>query len=401
MPALLTDSAIKKAKPREKRFKMPDIGGLYLEVAPNGSKWWRFRYRFGGKEKLISLGVYPEISLKLARERRDNARRMIAEGTDPHDSFKQQQQPNEVADDYVTFSKVTDQWFALKEMTWSESYTQKMRLRRNAYLCLVPEKPFNELTLDDFLPILKKIEGAGKHETCFKIAQMFSQICRYGKLLHHISHNPLEDVNQLLVTPKRKHMAAILDPVKIGLLLADIDNYNGYSMIKFAIQIMPYVFTRSSELRKARWEEINFDKAEWVIPAERMKMRREHIVPLSRQTLELFSQLRRCVNGELCFPSSISKTRCISDMGLLNALRRMGYSREEMCIHGFRSIASTSLNEMGFRPDIIEVQLAHVDSNAVRAAYNRSTYMEERKNMMQVYADYLDSLKEHAISKNH
>lgn len=398
MPAILTDSAIRKAKPKDKRYKMPDLGGLFLEVAPNGSKWWRFRYRFAGKEKLISLGVYPEISLKMARERRDTARRMVAEGNDPHDAFKVQQ---EETPEVITFSKVADEWFALKEKGWSETNIQKMRIRRNAYLPHIPEKPFNELTLDDFLPILKRIENAGKYETCLRVAQMCSQICRYGKLLRLISHNPLEDVNQLLVTPKRKHMAAILEPAKIGLLMADIDNYNGYSMIKYAIQIMPYVFTRSSELRMARWEEINFDKAEWTIPAERMKMRREHIVPLSKQVLELFGQLKQCASGELCFPSAMSRSQCISDVGLLNALRRMGYSKEEMCIHGFRSIASTRLNEMGFRPDIIEIQLAHVDSNAVRAAYNRSTYMEERRGMMQAYADYLDSLKAQAISKNH
>lgn len=398
MPAILTDSAIRKAKPKDKRYKMTDLGGLFLEIAPNGSKWWRFRYRFAGKEKLISLGVYPEISLKMARERRDTARRMVAEGNDPHDAFKVKEQETP---ETITFSKVADEWFALKEKEWSETNTQKMRIRRNAYLSNIPQKPFNELTLDDFLPLLKQIEATGKYETCVRVAQMCSQICRYGKLLRLISHNPLEDVNQLLVTPKRKHMAAILEPAKIGLLMADIDNYNGYSMIKFAIQIMPYVFTRSSELRMARWEEINFDKAEWTIPAERMKMRREHIVPLSNQALELFRQLKRYTRGELCFPGTISINKCISDVGLLNALRRIGYSREEMCIHGFRAIASTILNEMGFRPDIIEAQLAHVETNAVRAAYNRSTYMEERKKMMQVYADYLDSLKAQAISKNH
>lgn len=396
MARLLSDSAVKNAKPQDKRYKLSDVQGLYLEVAPNGGKWWRLRYRYNGKEKLISLGVYPAVSLKMARERRNEARRMLAEGKDPY--IENQKLALEAEKTVPTFQSVAIDWFNLKIKNWAASHakTVKMRLR-----CLekLPEKPINEMQLEDFLPLLKDYENSGKIETCHRLSQIISQVCRYGRLMKFMTHDPLQDIKELLATPKNKPRAALLESEKIGRLLADINEYNGFSFIRYALKIMPYVFIRSSELRLATWDEINFKKAIWTIPAERMKMRRLHIVPLASQVLELFANLRKLNKSNLCFPSPMSNTRPISDVGLLNALRRLGYSREEMCIHGFRAIASTHLNEMGFRPDIIEVQLAHVEQNAVRAAYNRADYFNERKVMMQSWADYLDKLRNDVLKK--
>lgn len=391
MPKILTDTAVRNAKPRDTRYRLSDCDGLYLEISPNGSKWWRLRYKYHGKERMISLGVYPQVSLKMARGRRDEAKAMLAEGRNPQGEVTPQQ--NADPEDVITFSKVTDEWFKFKEKTWSETNIKKMRIRRNAYLKLIPEKPFDKLELEDFLPVLKDIEARGKYETCIRVAQMCSQICRYGKILKLIAHNPLEDISQLLVTPKVSHRAAILETDKIGKLLCDIDYYSGFPSVRYALKIMPYVFVRSGELRMAKWDEIDFSKAEWIIPAERMKMRKSHWVPLAKQVVSLFQELKKFSTGDLCFPSTMSKSKCISDVGLLNALRHIGYAREIMCIHGFRAIASTTLNEIGYRPDLIEAQLAHCEKDTIRAAYNRAEYFEERRNMMQHYADYLDSLK--------
>lgn len=395
MARLLSDSAVKNAKPQEKRYKLPDAQGLYLEIAPNGGKWWRLRYFYNGKEKLISLGVYPAVSLKMARERRDEARRMLAEGKDPY--LENQRQAEEAEKKAVTFYEIALDWFRVKESSWTSGHAKRMMLRIK-HLKRLPDKPVAEMEMEDFLPFLKDYENSGKIETCRRMSQMISQVCRYARLMKLMSGDPLQDINELLLTPKIKPRAALLDPKRIGCLLADIDSYNGHSFIRYALRIMPYVFTRSSELRLAVWNEIDFEKALWIIPAERMKMRRAHVVPLASQVLELFVTLRKICKSNLCFPSPMSVTQPISDVGLLNALRRLGYSREEMCIHGFRAIASTHLNEMGFRPDIIEAQLAHLEQNAVRAAYNRADYLNERRDMMQKWADYLDGLRNNALA---
>ncbi len=389
MAGKLTELAVKSAKPAEKRYTLFDTGGLYLEVAPNGSKWWRFRYRINGKQKVMSFGVYPDVSLKNARDKRDAARTLLANGGDP---LGEKKESEKLA---CTFDSVLEEWFEYRKREWAPSYIRAMRLRVNRYLHgKLPDKPFSELEVQDFLSIIREIEKRGTFETARKIAQICGQVCRYARLSGLIKSNPIEGIAEILVPYKSEHFKAITDPVQIGQLLRDIQHYPGRPPTGFALRILPYVFIRSQELRGARWSEINFDTATWVIPPERMKMRREHIVPLATQVVKLFDDLKFFTgNSELCFPSPMSNSIPITDMALLNALRRIGYSRDEMCIHGFRAMASTLLNEQGYRPDIIEAQLAHKEKDAVREAYNHAEYLEERRKMMQEWADYLDTLR--------
>jgi integrase len=385
----LTDGAIKAAKPREKRYTLFDTGGLYLEVAPKGGKWWRLRYRYAGKTKVMSLGIYPTVSLKNAREKRDAARTLLANGGDP---LAEKGEKSSAPD----FATVAEEWFQFKSRTWAERTRLKTRNRLEAHLLRgIPCKPFPELEAQDFLRVIRKVETQGKHVTAHQLAQICGQIVRYAKLSGVIKYNPIQDIADLLVPAEHKHFATTTDPEKIGNMLADIRVYSGTTSVSMALRILPYVFVRSGEIRGARWSEIDFDSATWTIPAARMKTRREHVVPLANQVVELFMELFEYGQhrGDLCFPSPMSATRQISDVALLNGLRRIGYGRDEMCIHGFRSMASTLLNERGYRPDIIEAQLAHVDQNQIRAAYNHATYLEERRAMMQDWADYLDDLR--------
>ncbi len=389
MVALLSDAQVKAAKPKDKRYFMADTGGLYLEVAPAGGKWWRFRYTFGGKRKMLSLGVYPEVSLKKAREGRDQARVLLASGSDPQATKKEKETQG------ITFGAVAEEWFAFKCSLWGEGYAKVVRLRMDKYLLAnFANDALKELRACDFLPMLREIEYQEKYETAHRIAQIANQIFRYAKLLGIIENNPIADISEIMMSAKVTHRSAILDPEQIGCMLRDLEYTTSRPVTTYALKIMPYVFVRSGELRAALWDEIDFDTKTWTIPAGRMKMRRPHIVPLATQVVELFGGLKLLTgDGEFCFPSSISKKRCLTDVALLNSLRRLGYGRDEMCIHGFRSIASTILNEKGYRSDVIEAQLAHADKSAVRAAYNRAEYLDERRRMMQEYADYLDSLK--------
>ena len=252
-----------------------------------------------------------------------------------------------------------------------------------------------DLRRTDILPALRELEGRGHVETAHRVAIIAGQVCRYARDCGLVEYNVADELGRALSKAKHSQRAAILDPAKIGGLLRAIDEYGGDISMRYALKIMPYVFVRSAELRGARWEEIDFDGRTWCIPAERMKRRREHLVPLASQVVVLFKELQEFTdNGELCFPSPFSKARAISDVGLLNGLRRLGYGKGEMDIHGFRSIASTLLNEQGFRPDVIEMQLSHAQKDSTRAAYNRALYLPERIGMMQKWADYLDSLKD-------
>ena len=390
MVAGLTDAGIKAAKPNGKSYTMFDTGGLYLEVSPTGNKWWRFRYKKNGVRIKISLGVYPEVSLKKAREKRDAARTLLASGGDP----KTEKNVAEHKRNAPTFHSVAEEWFSVKKEAWSDGHTRTMRLRLDSYLLpMLPRKPFSELTTQDFLEVLRKVENRGRLETAHRLAQICGQVARFARLSGIIRYDPVQGISEVLKPAKEKHQATITNPAEVGRLLSIIETYPGRTVTLMALRIMPYVFVRSGELRGAKWEEIDMDGAVWTIPAARMKIRREHMVPLSRQVIALFEELRRIAPGPLCFPSPMSSTRCISDVALLNGLRRIGYGREEMCIHGFRSMASTLLNEQGYRPDIIEAQLAHTYANQIRAAYNHAQYFEERRKMMQDWADYLDCLR--------
>lgn len=396
MPQKLTDTAIRTAKPKEKPYKLTDGGGLYIEVAPGGGKWWRLKYRFGGKEKRLSLGVYPFVSLKDARARAIAAKELLARGLDP--SAERKAAKAEAAAAALTFEKVAREWYAKQIGKWTPRHASGVlrRLEVHAFPSL-GSRPIADLGAPDFLAVLHTIEKTGHIETARRVAQICGQVTRYARLAGIVAADAASGLTEALTARPAQHFATITEPEKIGLLLRAIEDYQGEPTTCHALRILPYVFVRSSELRGATWDEVDLDNAEWIIPAERMKMKRPHVVPLARQVVALFASMRQLSGGgRLVFPGLASATRPISDMGLLNALRRMGYARGEMTVHGFRSMASTLLNEQGYNRDWIERQLAHCEKNAVRAAYNHAEYLPERRRMMQDWADYLDGLKARA-----
>ncbi len=306
-----------------------------------------------------------------------------------------------------TFKAVALEWLDVQEEIWAASnYKKKLRLLEILFNAF-GDKPITELVPADILAVLKPIDACGKTVTAHALAQTASQVCRYARACGYCTFNAADGLNSVLRPIKSKPRAALLNPADVGRLLRDIDNYQGSISVMFALKILPFVALRSTELRGAAWAEIDIEKALWTVPASRkpnpkdgggMKMRQAHEVPLSRQTVELFKELRACCqSGPLCFPSPHSNGSCISDMGLLNAIRRMGYGKEDMTIHGFRTVFSTFLNEKkqewGFDADAIERQLAHSKEDKTRAAYDRADYLEQRTRLMQVWADYLDDLR--------
>ena len=391
----LTETIIKATKPKNKRFTLFDTGGLYIEVSPSGGKWWRFRFKDSlGKTKVISLGTHPEISLKAARVKRDELRTKIANG-----DFQDIQPKAPIivkAPECRLFSDVAKEWYEFKSKTWSE-YSKKIVKYILQWLGPVSDsKPVGELDVQDFLRIFRAYEKRGKFCISNKLAGTATQIMRYARLCGYIKLNPLVDVKDLLIHKKTQHFATISDPEEIGRLLCLIDSKKCINNAYTALRIMPYVFVRSNELLYSRWEEIDLDAAIWKIPAERMKMRREHIVPLARQVVTLFREHQKSSTGPYCFPSK-KNSRTMERTVLNDSLHRLGVPVGTMTVHGFRSMASTLLNEKGYRPDIIELQLAHVDKNAIRRTYNHALYLDERRQMMQEWADYLDSLRDAAL----
>lgn len=393
----LSDIAIRNAKPKDKPYKLYDANGLFLLVTPSGGKWWRLKYRLNGKEKLLSLGTYPVIGLKEARIKRDETRQLIAQGVNPGERRREAKAIIAAMEKEkeTTFSAVAREWFAKKRAAWTDGHQKKILSRlENQLFPYIGERQFSSLEAADYLAVIQKAESRGAIETAHRLAQLCGQITRYARIAGVVAHDAATGLNEALAPVKTKHYAAIVVPSEMGELLRSIDEYPGEPVLCYALKLLPYVFVRSGELRGAAWDEIDFDAAEWVIPAGRMKMRRPHVVPLARQAIALFRSLKELSgNGALVFPSSFSATRCISDVGLLNALRRMGYGKDKMTIHGFRTSASTMLNELGYNKDWIEAQLAHAEKNAVRDAYNRAEYLPERRKMMQEWADYLDNLK--------
>ena len=393
MPQKLTDTAIRTAKPKEKPWKLTDGGGLYLLVNPTGGKLWRLKYRFGGKEKLLALGSYPFVSLKDARTRAIAAKELLTRGMDP--SAERKAAKVEAAAAALTFEKVAREWYAKRIGKWTPRHASGVlrRLEVHAFPDL-GARPIAELGAPDFLAVLHGIEKTGHMETARRVAQICGQVTRYARLAGIVPADAASGLTEALTVRQARHFATITEPEKIGHLLRAIDDYQGEPAMCHALRILPYVFVRSSELRCATWDEVDLEAAEWSIPAERMKMKRPHVVPLARQVVALFASMRRFSgNGRLVFPGMASATRPLTDVGLLSALRRMGYAKGKMTVHGFRSMASTLLNEQGFNRDWIERQLAHCEKNAVRAAYNHAEYLPERRRMMQAWADYLDGLR--------
>lgn len=390
---MLTDTLIRKTKTHTKPIKLADERGLHLLLTPEGGRWWRFRYRFGDKEKMLSLGTYPDVSLKAAREAREDARKLLNRGIDPSVARQQEKQAKAEAG-ANTFEAVTREWLENVKPKWSAIYQSDTLKRFEAYVFPgIGRRPITEVTAPDLLALLRKIEAQGTVETAHKVARACGQVFRYGIASGRCQRNPAVELRGALkARPKPKHMAA-LPASELPTFLRKIDEYDGERQTQLALRLLALTFVRTNELRGATWAEINLEKADWTIPAERMKAKALHHVPLSRQAIEAFRELQG-MNGKWPWVfAGRAPTKPMSKNTVLFALYRMGY-HSRMTGHGFRALASTTLNEMGYRPDVIERQLAHSEKNAVRAAYHRSQYLEERRTMMQAWGDFLDAQRQ-------
>jgi len=388
----LSDTAIKNAKPGLKPIRLFDGGGLYLEISPAGGKWWRLKYRYAGKEKRISLGVYPEVELKKARSKTLDARRLLADGVDP--SANRTAVRTAGADRAAnSFEVVAQEWFAKKKATWAKGHSSKIIARlENDIFPWLGARPIAEITAPELLATLRRIEGRGTLETAHRALNNCAQVFRYAVATGRAMSDPSVALRGALVPVKGEHLAAVTDPKRAGELLRAISDYVGTPIVKAALQLAPMVFVRPGELRTAQWADIDMDIAEWRYTVG--KTNTQHIVPLATQAVTILRELQPLTGrGRYVFPSARSSQRPMSDNAILAALRRMGIAKDEMSGHGFRAMARTILDEvLGFRPDFIEHQLAHSVRDPLGRAYNRTQHLAERKKMMQQWADYLASL---------
>ena len=390
----LTDIAIRKAKPVDKTQRLFDGGGLYLELSPAGGKWWRLKYRFGGKEKRLSLGTYPDTGLADARDKRDAARKLLAAGVDPGEQRKAVKAAGEERATN-SFAVIAAEWLALQRPRMAAATLEKAEWTFDELVNpWIGGHPITAIDAPELLKVLRRIEERGAHETAHRTKQRCGQVFRYAISTGRAKHDPTADLRGALAPVVSTSRAAITDPAKVGDLLRAIGTYQGSLVTKCALRLAPLVFVRPGELRKAEWTEIDLDRAQWRIPAARMKMREEHIVPLAPQAVAILRELQPLTgHGQYLFPSYRGKARTMSENTVNAAVRYMGFDKDTMTGHGFRAMASTRLNEMGWTPDVIERQLAHAERNKVRAAYNRAQYLDERTRMMQAWADYLDGLR--------
>lgn len=394
----ITDTAVRNAKPTDKTRKLFDGGGLYLEVAPRGGKWWRLKYRHGGKEKRISLGIYPDVSLKEARERRDAARKLLANGIDPSEYRKENkaEQKNITAN---SFEAIAREWFTKHKSSWSEKHSKTIisRLENNVFPW-VGHMPILNIKAMQLLQALQLIEKRGALETAHRVLGICGQVFRYAIATGRAERDPSGDLRGALPPVKGTHFAAVTEPNKVAEILRAIDGYKGTLVVYCALRLAPLVFVRPGELRHAKWADIDLDAAEWRYTVS--KTDTQHIVPLSTQAIKILQELQPLTGrGHYVFPSARNPKgdRPMSDNAILSAFRRMGIDKNEMSGHGFRAMARTILDEvLGFRPDYIEHQLAHAVRDPNGRAYNRTAHLPERKKMMQEWADYLDKLKEGA-----
>jgi len=391
----LTDTKARTAKPRDKQFKLYDEKGLLLIIHPNGSKYWRYKYRFNKKEKSLALGVYPEVSLKKARSKRDDARELLSDGIDPG----LQKQITKVASleaSANSFKQVAEEWVLKKKVAWSSEHLKRIeRILEKDLFPWIGTRQINKITAPDLLSILRRIEDRGAVVTAKRTRQISGMVFRYGVAIGVTERDPSHDLKDALTTHVTKHRASITEPDEVGPLLQALDGYQGTPVVRAALKLAPLTFVRPGELRKAEWTEINFEKAEWRIPAERMKMKSDHIVPLSKQSLEVLKEIHPLTgHRKNVFPNARSPKRPMSDNAVLGALRNLDIPKDKMSGHGFRAMARTILDEvLHFSPDWIEHQLAHAVRDVHGRAYNRTSHLEGRKEMMQAWADYLDGLK--------
>ena len=392
----LTDTSIRNARPGEKPRKLFDERGLFLLVQPSGGKLWRLKYRYLGKEKKLSLGTYPDVSLKLARERREEARIVLANGADPA-SIKAALKDEAKEAAANTFSLVAEDYVAKIEREGRAAVTIK---KTQWLLSLLNrdlgKRPVSEITPAELLAALQEVESQGHLETARRMRSLSGRIFRYAVATSRATADPSALLRGALTAPTVKHHSAILEPEAVGELLRAIDGYTGQPLTRLALQLTPHVFVRPGELRRAEWQEFDLDKAIWTIPAEKMKMRDPHVVPLSKQSIALLESAKAISVGQrYVFSSLYPGKRPMSENTIDAALRRLGYSGKEMTAHGFRAMASTLLNESGkWSPDAIERALAHKDSNAIRGTYHRGAHWQERLKMSQWWSDYLDRLRD-------
>lgn len=389
----LTDMAARNAKDRDKPYKLAAGAGLYLQVMPNGSRYWRMKYRYGGKERLLSIGVYPEITLKEATEKRDLARAQLRAGQDPSEEKQLVKLKAQLSAD-GRFEAVALEWLEsrrdLAASTWSKA---KWMLETYAFPWL-GRRPIADIGTVEVLAVLRRLEMQEKIESMQRLRQICGQVFRYAIATGRLERDPTSALRGALKTAKNRHYASITDPAKVGELLRAIDGYTGQFTTLCALKFAPLVFTRPGELRTAEWAEIDLDAAQWSIPAEKMKMGVAHIVPLSKQATAILKELQPVTSkSRYVFPSIRSLRDPMSENTVNAALRRLGYGTDDMTGHGFRSMASTLLHEQGWTSDAIERQLAHSERNPIKAAYNRAEHLPERRRMMQAWADYLDKLK--------
>ena len=394
----LNDTKIRNIKPSEKQLKLFDGGGLFLLVTLQGSKLWRLKYRHEGKEKLLAFGAYPEISLADARQRRDEARKQIAKGIDPGAVRKAQKQ-SETAET-ETFEVIAREWYAKFTPTWSAGHAESIKGRLDKDLIpWLGKLPMKEIKAPKVLEALRRIEDRGALEQAHRVRTIVGQVFRYAVATGRAERDVSTDLRGALPQPPERHHAAITDPREVAPLLQAIDGYQGHFMVRCALKLSPMLFVRPGELRHAEWAEIDLNDAIWCIPAEKMKVKQPHIVPLCRQAVEILTELKELTGtSRYVFPSTRSHTRPMSDNTVNAALRYLGYDRDTMTGHGFRAMARTILDEvLQVRPDFIEHQLAHAVRDPNGRAYNRTAHLEERRKMMQKWADYLDGLKAGAV----
>jgi integrase len=389
----LSDIKIRNAKPAEKPVRLFDERGLYLEVSPAGGKWWRLKYRFAGKEKRLSLGVYPDVSLKDARDSREECRKMLASGVDPSENRKARKS---ASSDRASnsFEVVTREWFAKFSPGWAVSHSGRILefFERDVFPWL-GDRAISDVTAKDLLGVIRRIEGRGALDTAHRARGRCGQVLRYAVATGRCDRDPSVDLRGALPAAKGGHFAATTEPAKLAGILRAMDGYQGEVTVRCALRLAPLVFVRPGELRAAKWKDIDFDAAEWRYVVTKTKV--AHIVPLSRQAITILRELEPLnSNGAYVFPGARTRLRPMSDNAILAAMRRMGIGKEEMSGHGFRAVARTILDEvLGFRPDYIEHQLAHAVRDPNGRAYNRTAHLAERKKMMQEWADYLDKLK--------
>ena len=396
----LTDTAAKQAKPKDKTYRLSDEKGMYLEVTPKGQKYWRMKYRIGGKEKRLSIGVYPATPLKKARQLREQARQHLSNGVDPS-ALKQVTKLTNITAAANSFKLVALEWFSKQMPIWAENHWSKVeRMMERDLFPYLGTRPLNEITPPELLAVLRKIESRGALESAKRTKQIAGQIFRYGVATGRCDRDPAQDLTGALATPVKQHRSAITDSKLVGPLLNALDGYQGTAVVKAALRLEPLTFVRPGELRKAKWADIDFDKEEWRYYVTKTKS--DHIVPLSKQAISILGDIQPLTcNSEYVFPSARTLSRPMSDNAVLSAMRRMGIGKDEMCGHGFRAMARTIMDEeLNIRPDLLEHQLAHAVKDVHGRAYNRTAHLPERKKMMQAWANYLDSLKAQTENNN-